>query len=74
MIAVSAYDCCELLITLHRSWNINGLRAQGRGDGVAFRAVLDAFDADIICLQETKTTSVRIEHSSHLLSESLSLI
>lgn len=40
------------------SWNVNGLRASmGKG----FLDIFDAFDADILCLQETKLQEGQIE-------------
>ena len=40
------------------SWNVNGLRASmGKG----FLDIFNAFDADILCLQETKLQEGQIE-------------
>eukprot|EP00898_Chlorokybus_atmophyticus_P007197 jgi/Chlat1/7479/Chrsp6S07483 len=36
------------------SWNVNGLRALLKKDAEAVRAVVEAEDADVVCLQETK--------------------
>ena len=36
------------------TWNINGIRAAGRGRSL--KDILDSLKADIICLQETKVT------------------
>lgn len=39
------------------SWNVNGLRAVLKNREKSLKAFLDEFEADIICLQETKATS-----------------
>ena len=36
------------------TWNINGIRAAGRGRSM--KDILDSLEADGICLQETKVT------------------
>lgn len=36
------------------TWNINGIRAAGRGRSM--KDILDSLEADVICLQETKVT------------------
>ena len=36
------------------SWNVNGLRACSKYHAQPWRATLDALDADVVCLQETK--------------------
>ncbi|KAL9959776.1 hypothetical protein ACROYT_G033131 [Oculina patagonica] len=36
------------------TWNINGIRAAGRGRSL--KDILDSLEADVICLQETKVT------------------
>ena len=36
------------------TWNINGIRAAGRGRSL--KDILDSLKADVICLQETKVT------------------
>lgn len=39
------------------SWNVNGLRAVLKNTGKSLKQFLDDFEAEIICLQETKATS-----------------
>lgn len=39
------------------SWNVNGLRAVLKNSGKSLKQFLDDFEAEIICLQETKATS-----------------
>ena len=39
------------------SWNVNGFRAVLKNSRKRLEAFLDALDADIICLQETKVAS-----------------
>lgn len=36
------------------TWNINGIRAAGRGRSM--KDILDSLEADVTCLQETKVT------------------
>lgn len=42
------------------SWNVNGLRASLKNNSQrkSLKEFLDALEADIICLQETKATRV----------------
>lgn len=44
------------------SWNVNGLRAVLKNTGKSLKQFLDNFEAEIICLQETKATSRELEH------------
>ena len=40
------------------SWNVNGLRAVA---GKGFADIFDAFDADFVCLQETKLQAGQLD-------------
>ncbi len=40
------------------SWNVNGLRASIRNSAKNLKGFLDSLDAEVICFQETKATSV----------------
>lgn len=44
------------------SWNVNGLRAVLKNTGKSLKQFLDDFEAEIICLQETKATSKELGH------------
>lgn len=44
------------------SWNVNGLRAVLKNTGKSLKQFLDDFEAEIICLQETKATSRELGH------------
>ena len=39
------------------SWNVNGLKAVVKNRQTSLKGFLDHFDADIVCIQETKATS-----------------
>ncbi len=39
------------------SWNVNGLKAIIKNRKTTLKGFLDYFNADIICIQETKATS-----------------
>ncbi len=39
------------------SWNVNGLKAVVKNRQTSLKRFLDHFDADIVCIQETKATS-----------------
>ncbi len=54
-----AIRMCTLLKSALVRWNINGVRAGTRTDGKAFKEMLNQFQADIVCLQETKVTRKR---------------
>ena len=47
--ALKSFDEMKIL-----TWNINGIRAAGRGRSM--KDILDFLEADVICLQETKVT------------------
>ena len=61
---LNIYGCteaCTLLVGSWKmrvvSWNVNGLRAVLKNSRKRLKAFLDALDADIVCLQETKLAS-----------------
>ena len=47
------------------SWNVNGLRAVLKNRGKPLKSFLDDFEADIICIQETKATSRQSNKHHH---------
>ena len=51
------------------SWNVNGLKAVIKNRQTELKKFLDYFDADIICLQETKATSKFMKSSVNTVNE-----
>ncbi|KAA3672080.1 AP endonuclease 2 [Paragonimus westermani] len=55
-VAVESVGCVKSASFRVCSWNVNGLRSLR----LPLKSVLDGLDADIVCLQETKTSGVAI--------------